>query len=138
MIRMLRAAPWLLVAGLSAGAAGCAAVALAQAGNVGVTEFEMRAFVYERMAAALLLLIGAAWGAAWRVLAAAKGYIDELKASIGEAAHKFESGVERLSDALVKHDTSPVAHLEALSEMREKTDRLSDAVDDLMRGRGTQ
>jgi hypothetical protein len=135
IVRLHRAASGILALGLSLTAAGCAAVALAQAGSAPspVTEPEMRAFVYERMAAALLLLVAAIWGAIWKFASAVKGYIEGLKKSVTDSAADFRAGFERLAEALVEHNESPHSHRDLRDTMRERTDRALDAIDDLLR-----
>lgn len=130
--RLRRAASGILMLGLSLTAAGCAAVALAQAGAP-VTEPEMRAFVYERMAAALLLLVAAIWGAIWKLASAVKGYIEGLKKSVTDSAADFRAGFERMAEALIEHNESPNSHRDILDRMRERTDMALSAIEDLLR-----
>lgn len=93
-----------------------------------VTEPELRAFYYERTAAALFVLIGAIWAAACKVAVALKGYFDGLKDEIRASTAKFETAVERLTETLVKHDSSPESH----RDIRRQTDKIFAALDDLL------
>lgn len=93
-----------------------------------VTEPELRAFYYERTAALMVLLIGAIWGAAWKIASALKGHFDGLQGELKASAGRFEAAVEKLSEKLVSHDSSPDSH----RDIRRKTDRILDALEDLL------
>lgn len=130
MIRIRRAAPLVMLGGVVFAASIVGFAALAQATSRPVepwmTEPEIKAFVYERIAGAGLVLVAAIWGLfAW--------FLSGFRGALADAVGKFERGVEKLADALVSHDTNPHAHLDLRDTVRDKTDRILDTLDELLR-----
>lgn len=114
----------------------CGIATAAAAADPGVTQHEMRSFVYETLAIAGVVVVGGSAGLMSWILARDRSLRAESNAQLVTAVSELGAGLKRAISALEDHNESEHAHpphLERAIRMQAQIERLGDDVDRILR-----